>query len=178
MGLLSLVIIFIAFLWLYLYCLKRVLNIKSEKIINFLIKSFAIFLILGFFMMFFTKKNESYIFYLWIIENDLGFILNIIMNTLAAIAGVGFLLRKKQFYFLGLFMLGYTLSIFYVRLAYFIYLVFSRKYVLVKAVELGNLGFVSFIVILILNFMFLFMLRYKKYFISSSVTIDKNGGTA
>ena len=178
MGLLSLVIIFIAFLWLYSYCVKRVLNIKSEKIVNFLIKSFAILLISGFFMMFFTKKNELFIFYLWAIENNLGFILNTTINTLAAIAGIGFLLRKKQFYFLGLFIFGYLLSVFYVRLGYFIYLIFSKKYVLIKAVELVNLGYVSFIVILILNFMFLFMLKYKKYFISSSVTIDKNGGTA
>ncbi|MBI4803168.1 MAG: hypothetical protein HY796_11660 [Elusimicrobia bacterium] len=167
MVVLTLVIIFIGSLWVYLYCLKRVLNIKSEKIISLLIKSFVILLILNFFMLFFTE-NKLHIFYLWDIKNNFGLILNIIVNTLTAIAGIGFLLRKKQFYFLGLFIFGYSLSVFYVRLGYFIYLILSKKYVLMKTAELVNLGFVSLIVVLIFNFVILFMLKYKKYFISSS----------
>lgn len=173
MGLLSLALIFIMFLWMYLYCLKKALNIKSERIINFLIKSFSILLISGVFMMFFTENKKLYIFYLWVIENTFALVLNIIMNTLAAIVGVGFLLRKKRFYLLGLFIFGYTLSIFYVRLAYFMYLVISKEYILMKTTELVNLGYGSLIVVLVLNFVFLFMVRYKKYFISSSVTVDK-----
>jgi len=128
--------------------------------------------------MFFTKKKELFTFYLWSIKNNLGFILNTTMNTLTAIVGVGFLLRKKQFYFLGLFIYGYLLSMFYIRLGYFIYLMVSKKYVLIKTAELVSLGYVSLIVVLILNFVFLFMLKYKKYFISSSVPVDKNSNVA